>query len=132
MYTLLSGRVPFFARPTQVTMQHKFAAAQALGSVAPEAQIPPLVEALVLKAMAKRREDRFQTMAQLAEALEQLGVDGGRSAADTSPSQVRRQPTTDSAMFYSLEALQQMLAQTQDPRAQIDIYHKMQRALGQL
>ncbi|HEY8377226.1 MAG TPA: tetratricopeptide repeat protein [Nannocystis sp.] len=132
MYTLLSGRVPFFGRPTQVTMQHKFAAAQALGSVAPEAQIPPLVEALVLKAMAKRREDRFQTMAQLAEALEQLGVDGGRSAADTSPSQVRRQPTTDSAMFYSLEALQQMLAQTQDPRAQIDIYHKMQRALGQL
>lgn len=132
MYTLLSGRVPFFGRPTQVTMQHKFAAAAALGSVAPEAAIPPLVEALVLKAMAKRREDRFQTMAQLVAALQQLDEGGAHGGAGPDLSAARQQPTTDSAMFYSLEALQAALAQTEDPRAQIDIYHKMQRALGQL
>lgn len=132
MYTLLSGRVPFFGRPTQVTMQHKFAAAAALGSVAPEAGIPPLVEALVLKAMSKRREDRFQTMKRLVNALEELGDDGLHGGKGVSTQTSRQQPTTDSAMFYSLESLQGLLAQTEDPRAQIDIYHKMQRALGQL
>lgn len=128
MYTLLTGRVPFFGRPTQVAMQHKFAAAAAPGSVAPEAGIPPLVEAAVLKAMAKRREDRFQDMGQLIAALQELGGDGARGSSGATHSQVRTQPTTDSAMFYSLEALQAMLAQATDPRAQIDILQKMQRA----
>lgn len=132
MYTLLSGRVPFFGRPTQVTMQHKFAAAAALGSVAPEAEIPPLVEALVLKAMSKRREDRFQSMGALVTALQELGIDGAHARGGKPSASARQQPTTDSAMFYSLEALQGALAQTQEPRAQIDIYNKMQRALGQL
>ncbi|MBZ5715135.1 serine/threonine-protein kinase [Nannocystis pusilla] len=132
MYTLLSGRVPFFGRPTQVTMQHKFATATALGSVAPEAEIPPLVEALVLKAMSKRREDRFQDMGALVTALQQIGEDGARGGGDRAKAAARQQPTTDSAMFYSLEALQGLLAQTQEPRAQIEIYGKMQRALTQL
>ncbi|PCC68276.1 Serine/threonine protein kinase [Nannocystis exedens] len=133
MYTLLSGRVPFFGRPTQVTMQHKFAAAAALGSVAPEAEIPPLVEALVLKAMSKRREDRFQDMGALVAALQQIGEDGAREGGGGAKAAARKQqPTTDSAMFYSLEALQTALGQTQDPRAQIDILHKMQKALTQL
>lgn len=129
MYTLLSGRVPFFGRPTQVAIQHKFSAATALGTVAPEAQIPPLVEAVVLKAMAKRREDRFQDMAGLLVAIQELGDDGLRGGSGAGASQVRTQPTTDSAIFYSLEALQGMLVQTTDPRAQLDIYGKMQRAL---
>lgn len=132
MYTLLTGRVPFFGRPTQVAMQHKFAHAAAPGSVAPEAGIPPLVEALVLKAMSKRREDRFQDMGALIDALAEIGDDGLRGGEKQAKAAARTQPTTDSAMFYSLEALQAMLAQTEDPRAQLDIYAKMQRALVQL
>ncbi|MDC0716112.1 serine/threonine-protein kinase [Nannocystis bainbridge] len=134
MYTLLSGRVPFFGRPTQVTMQHKFAAAAALGSVAPEAEIPPLVESLVLKAMSKRREDRFQDMGALVAALQQIDEDGAREgdARAKAAARGKQQPTTDSAMFYSLEALQTALGQTAEPRAQIDILHKMQKALTQL
>lgn len=127
MYTLLTGRVPFFGRPTQVAMQHKFATAAAPGTVAPEAGIPAAVEALILKAMSKRRDQRFDDMAALARAIEEVGEDGqrGRAAGETS----RVQPTTDSAMFYSLESLQAMLATTQDPRAQLGIYEKMSRAL---
>lgn len=132
MYTLLTGRVPFFGRPTQVAMQHKFSAAAAPGSVAPEAGIPPLVEALVLKAMSKRREDRFKDMAALIAALEEVGADGTRGGTGDTASQIRTQPTTDSAMFYSLEALQTQLSQTSDPRAQIEILNKMHRALGQM
>jgi len=127
LYTLLTGRVPFFGRPTQVAMQHKFSTAAALGSVAPEAGIPAVVEALVLKAMSKRRDARFPDMAAFERALQEVGDDGqrGASAKDSS----RAQPTTDSAMFYSLESLQAMLAGTQDPRAQLGIYEKMGKAL---
>ena len=127
MYTLLTGRVPFFGRPTQVAMQHKFATAAAPGSVAPEAGIPAVVEALVLKAMSKRREHRFADMASLERALAEVGDDGQRGDQASNTSRV--QPTTDSAMFYSLESLQAMLAATQDPREQLGIYEKMGRAL---
>ncbi|HEY0133440.1 MAG TPA: serine/threonine-protein kinase, partial [Nannocystis sp.] len=127
LYTLLTGRVPFFGRPTQVAMQHKFSTAAAPGSVAPEAGIPAVVEALILKAMSKRRDDRFPDMAAFEAALQALGDDGKRGAAAGEASRV--QPTTDSAMFYSLEALQAMLASTQDPRAQLGIYEKMTKAL---
>lgn len=131
LYTLLTGRVPFFGRPTQVAIQHKFATAAAPGSVAPEAGIPEIVEALILKAMSKRRESRFPDMATLEQALREVGDDGqrrgGRARATTETA--RAQPTTDSAMFYSLESLQAMLAATQDPREQLGIYDKMGRAL---
>lgn len=127
LYTLLTGRVPFFGRPTQVAMQHKFSTAAAPGSVAPEAGIPAAVEAMILKAMAKRRDDRFPDMAAFEQAMQDVRDDGQR--APTHDDGARVQPTTDSAMFYSLEALQAMLAATQDPRAQLDIYEKMTRAL---
>jgi serine/threonine protein kinase len=78
LYTLLTGRVPFFGRPTQVAMQHKFATAAAPGSVAPEAGIPAVVEALILRAMSKRRESRFADMATLEQALREIGDDGQR------------------------------------------------------
>ena len=131
LYTLLTGRVPFFGRPTQVAMQHKFATAAAPGSVAPEAGIPAVVEALILRAMSKRRESRFADMATLEKALLEIGDDGQRRGGrgGVSSETVRAQPTTDSAMFYSLESLQTMLAATQDPRAQLGIYEKMGRAL---
>jgi tetratricopeptide (TPR) repeat protein/tRNA A-37 threonylcarbamoyl transferase component Bud32 len=131
LYTLLTGRVPFFGRPTQVAMQHKFATAAAPGSVAPEAGIPAVVEALILRAMSKRRESRFADMATLEQALREIGDDGQRRGGrgGVSTETVRAQPTTDSAMFYSLESLQTMLAATQDPRAQLGIYEKMGRAL---
>lgn len=127
LYALLTGRVPFFGRPTQVAMQHKFSTAAAPGSVAPEAGIPAAVEALVLKAMSKRREQRFADMAAFEQALASVGEDGqrGRTASET----VRAAPTSDSAMFYSLEALQAMLGSTQDPRQQLGILDKMTRAL---
>ena len=134
MYTLLTGRVPFFGRPTQVAMQHKFKAAAAPGSVAPEAGIPAVVESLILKAMSKRREQRFDDMAALETALRGVGDDGQRKGAGsgTTSETSRGAPTHDSAMFYSLESLSAMLQQTTDPRAQLGIYDKMTKALVQL
>jgi tetratricopeptide (TPR) repeat protein len=85
LYTLLTGRVPFFGRPTQVAMQHKFATAATPGSVAPEAGIPAVVEALILKAMSKRRESRFADMAALEQALREVGDDGQRAASAGAP-----------------------------------------------
>jgi golgin subfamily B member 1 len=132
MYTLLTGRVPFFGRPTQVAMQHKFKAAAAPGSVAPEAGIPEVVEALILKAMSKRREQRYADMAELETALLGIGDDGrrageGRTRGEAAPSG----PSQDSAIFYSIEALHGLLTKTSDPRAQIGLYEKMTKAVAQ-
>ncbi len=131
MYTLLTGRVPFFGRPTQVAMQHKFSTAATPGSVAPEAGIPAVVESLILKAMSKRREQRYADMAAFEQALRGVGDDGQRASSRTTET-ARGAPTHDSAMFYSLEALHAMLGNTTDPRAQLPIYDKMTKALVQL
>jgi serine/threonine protein kinase len=68
IFQMLTGRVPFVAQtPVQVMMQHVKKAPPSPRTLNPA--ISPQVEAVVLRAMAKRPEQRFQSATDLTEAL---------------------------------------------------------------
>jgi tetratricopeptide (TPR) repeat protein/tRNA A-37 threonylcarbamoyl transferase component Bud32 len=79
MYQILSGRLPFDAKsPWSIISQH-------IASKTPSLRLdnedlPEAVEHLVNRAMAKRPEDRFQTPAELIQAVED--VLGGKEIAE--------------------------------------------------
>ncbi|MEZ4382034.1 MAG: protein kinase [Nannocystaceae bacterium] len=70
MYQLLTGRLPFQDKTMfGVLTQQVNMKPPPLREVAPEAEIPEEVEAIVLKAMEKTKEARYQTMLELVEAI---------------------------------------------------------------
>jgi hypothetical protein len=81
MYQLLCGQQPFTgASFMQVLTKHMFDIPQAPSEVAPEANIPPEAERIVLKCMQKDRTYRFQSMSELIAAIERVGT--GAAAVD--------------------------------------------------
>ncbi len=73
MYQALTGELPFedstmFGVLTKQVSEDPLP----MRTIAPDAEIPRVVEAVVFKAMEKNREDRYQTMTELAEALEAI------------------------------------------------------------
>lgn len=77
-YELLSGRVPFRrGSPMEKLARHRWEEPRALEKLRPE--IPAPVVAVIRRLMAKKPEDRFQTPADLASTLEQLGGSGSHS-----------------------------------------------------
>lgn len=81
MYELLTGQVPFdgdnFMR---VLSRHLTEPLTLPSTMAPDANIPPVVESIVVKALSKKREDRYQSMTELEAALEAVGPDGNLRA----------------------------------------------------
>jgi serine/threonine protein kinase len=68
LFQMLTGCVPFTGEGFgEVMAQHLTSPAPAVRSLAPE--VPPALDAIVARALAKDREQRFQTMAELREAL---------------------------------------------------------------
>ncbi len=68
LYYLLTGKPPFGQYPLmRKLMMHQNEDAKPLRELQPE--LPASLEAIVRRLMAKRKEDRFQTPAELAEAL---------------------------------------------------------------
>ncbi len=75
MYELLTGRVPFTADTFMgILTKHMFEAPAAPSSLAPHAGIPREAEAVILKALQKDREYRFQSMVEMARAIEAVGT----------------------------------------------------------
>jgi len=82
MYELLCGRVPFRGKDfATVLTQHLFDKPEPPSRWAPEAGIPPAVEAVVLKALLKDPALRFATMTEMIAALEALGTPAGAAVA---------------------------------------------------
>ncbi|HEX4461164.1 MAG TPA: serine/threonine-protein kinase, partial [Polyangia bacterium] len=80
LYEMLTGDVPFHAETFMgVLTKHMFEGPMPPSQRNPSAHIPPDVEAVVMKALAKDRDQRFQTMQELASALEACA--GGDPAA---------------------------------------------------
>ncbi len=74
LYEMLTGDVPFHAETFMgVLTKHMFEGPIPPSQRNPSAHIPPDVEAVVMKALAKDRDQRFQTMQELALALEACG-----------------------------------------------------------
>jgi len=69
LYEMVTGRVPYEAEtPMAIVLKHITAPLPLPREVNPE--LPEVVERVVLKAMAKTPEDRYQTAGEMAEALE--------------------------------------------------------------
>ena len=67
IYEMLTGDVPFHAETFMgVLTKHMFETPEPLGTHVP---VPSDVEALVMRALAKNRDERFQSMRELADAL---------------------------------------------------------------
>ncbi len=76
MYELLTGRPPFQGNPGRVMYQHINTVAQPASTLNPA--IPASVDAVLLRALAKRPEERFDTISTFANAFQQA-LKGGTS-----------------------------------------------------
>ncbi len=68
-YEMMVGRTPFVGSMEQVMYQHF--SAQPLPPSTYNSQLPPAVDAVILRALAKKPEDRFPSIADFAAAFEQ-------------------------------------------------------------
>ncbi len=74
LYELLTGRVPFTADTFMgILTKHMFEPPAAPSTVVPSIDVPPDVEAIILKALQKDREYRFQSMEEMGAAIEKVG-----------------------------------------------------------
>jgi serine/threonine-protein kinase len=94
LYEMLAGAPPFEGdNYFQLLWKHGNEMPDPPSFKAPDADIPEAVEAIIMKALAKDPSDRFQTMAEMREAL--LGVAGGdvpRHLVSFTPSHVSGPP----------------------------------------
>ena len=82
LYEMLCGDVPFRAQSFMgVLTKHIFDPVVRLSAQYPELGVPPAVEAVVLKALDKDRDRRYQSMAELGAALESVDSAGQVQAA---------------------------------------------------
>ncbi len=89
MYETLTGTPPFMGDSFLVTMnKHVGEAPKAMRQVAPEATIPPELEELVLRCMAKSPDDRCQSAGEVGEILAGIAMkhfgSSGRHASNIS------------------------------------------------
>jgi serine/threonine-protein kinase len=98
-YELLTGQTPFSGRTPQETLAaHVMQTPEAVSRIRPG--IAPSLEAIVMKCLAKRPADRFQSAEELVTALEPLATPSGGMtptytqpvAATTGVSATRRKP----------------------------------------
>ena len=91
LYQLLTGRVPFEAKsPTQILLAHVTQPPTPPTQINPS--IPRAVEAVVLRALAKRPEERFGTAGEMAQALARV-VAGAPVQAFVAPTVVPGRPS---------------------------------------
>ncbi len=69
LFKLLTSRLPFSGEPIHVAYGHCEAPRPLPSTFFPEAGIPSALDAIVVKAMAKRPVDRYQSMHEVEEAL---------------------------------------------------------------
>ena len=73
MYELFTGTTPYVGHdPIEIALQHVEGKPKPPTAHAPD--LPPALEAIILKAMALQPDDRFQSMDTLRETLAALAV----------------------------------------------------------
>jgi len=86
MYELLTGEVPFKADTFMgVLTKHIFEQPMAPRELKPDLAIPVEAEAITLKGMAKDREERFNSMTEMAAAIQQVSGRMTHSTSDLPP-----------------------------------------------
>ncbi len=73
LYEMATGRVPYQAESFMgVLTQHVTSQPMAPREAAPQRDVPPQIEAVILRAMAKERDDRFLSMEEFGSALVEI------------------------------------------------------------
>jgi len=101
-YEMLAGRVPLHGANTVRTLAMVILdEVPALGTTAPDLELPEGLEALVMKALSKKREGRFANMGEIADALEAIAgkslsprIGPGLGSMPPTTSSVAAQPDT--------------------------------------
>jgi len=90
LYKMLTGRLPFEGKTRyELYQKHLQEPPQAFSAVRPDLRFPDRLELIVMKALAKRPQQRFQTAAEMREALASVVV---------TPAGLDAQPTTRTAL----------------------------------
>ena len=103
MYRMLTGHLPFFSPKSsfEVLRMHVDLKPVSLLQLCPEAQIPEAIEAIVLRALAKRPEDRFDSVRALADALQSLAH---RAPGEAPAAIIATRPREDlTTRYYEVE-----------------------------
>jgi serine/threonine protein kinase len=86
LYRMLTGRLPFDGKTRyELYQKHLQESPRAFSDVRPDLKFPERLELIVMKALAKRPDQRFATAAEMRRALESLEVLGPRSAQSARP-----------------------------------------------
>jgi serine/threonine-protein kinase len=72
LYAIVTGRPPFTGDSAAAVLQQIRSPARVTRPTALSADTPPALETVVLKLLAKRQEDRYQTPAELLSDLEPI------------------------------------------------------------
>ncbi len=86
LYQMLTGRPPFQAQQSiDVIFKHLNEAPPIFSAVRPGQDVPQEVEALVMKCLAKRPDERFQSMDEVLEAMRRAAASAGLSGLFSGP-----------------------------------------------
>ncbi len=103
-FQLLTGRPPFQGGPGQVMRQHYMAQPQPPSTLNP--RISPALDAVILRALEKKAEDRFPSIAAFAQAFQAAvqGTDapGGALAPNASGNTIARNPASSADIRATL------------------------------
>jgi serine/threonine protein kinase len=118
LYELLTGRVPFSGpNPIGVMTSHLTDDVEAPSSRAPEAGIPPALDAVVLHALAKSPKDRYPSSTALATALGSA-LRRPRDVASTAPPPADYDiGTRDTELSLEKPELPERVSATAEPKA---------------
>jgi serine/threonine-protein kinase len=125
-FEALAGRMPFVGEPLQVAMQHCNVPMPRIADVAPDAGVPPELEALIQRMLVKDREARIQTMEEIEAFLHDFLISHNAATVDsisTGPLPVARSALIDSSLLNSGAISQQrtLLAGSTPPPGLLDI-----------
>lgn len=94
MFRLLTGKLPFYApTPTETLAQHVLRPPPSMRAVAPHIDLPAELEAIVLRALAKHPDQRWESAMALREALLELIEDRQPTLAPPRPRLAAGTPT---------------------------------------
>lgn len=86
LYRMLTGRLPFDGKTRyELYQKHLQEAPRPFGEVRPDLQFPERLELIVMKALAKRPPQRFQTAAEMREALATVPIERNRAKRGQKP-----------------------------------------------
>ncbi len=80
LYEMLAGRCPFEGGSAEVMRAKMLTDPPPVSEVCPEADVPPALEAALRRALAREPRNRFESAAQMLEALDAVSP-GGRAAS---------------------------------------------------